>query len=107
LPRAKQTDLAVAWIRALAHAPPADIAPRLESLFGQLDGICDAYSTNTHFALSELSVVESAVFALLAHLHAPDDVLRARLEEEEFIIRRRIHQSVQAALARSGPATAP
>jgi hypothetical protein len=60
--------LACAYARAVGQRPSGEALGRLEELFRRLEPRPDTFTTATHYALLDLSVIESAVFALL-----PDD----------------------------------
>ena len=93
-----QTALACAYCQALAQAPLELALARFMELFRRLKGVRDMFSTHTHFSLARLEVVEAAVLALVSEevVHDPD-ALRL-LDEDEYLVRRRIHRDVKAAL---------
>jgi hypothetical protein len=98
-----QTQLAVAYVRSLAWAPLETTAVYLQELFDRLEGVRDTYTTASHFSVSQLDVVEAAV---LAAVEAVDHRLNRWLEEDERVIRRRIHhdmRTIEAALAPGRP----
>jgi membrane associated rhomboid family serine protease len=57
--------LACAYTRAVGHEQPAEALKRLEELFQGMELRPDTFTTSTHYALLELSVVEAAALALL------------------------------------------
>ncbi|GEN09525.1 hypothetical protein SAMN05443572_109179 [Myxococcus fulvus] len=83
---------------ALSHAP-ADLAlSGLARLSEVLPMVTDSYNTNSHFCLS---VVELADMLVLGHVEvARGSGERARgwLDEDEFLVRRRIHQELEERL---------
>ena len=95
----RQTLLARAYIQTLGFAPPVRAKDRLGELFGSLRGISDAYSTSSHFFLSQLAIAEALVFALAGEAGASDQSTRRFLDEEEFLIRRRIHRDLRETMA--------
>ncbi len=102
LNRENQTALACAYIAALAHAP-ADLAlPRMHEVFEQAPGVSDTYHTASHYSRSQLSVVEAAVLALVSDAFSLNTQARRLLDEDEFLVRRRVHRDVRAAMREAG-----
>jgi hypothetical protein len=94
----KQTLVAKAYIQALGLAPARPAGERLLELFQELRGINDAFSTGTHFSLSQLGVAETLVLSLSGDIGLLDPALQKRLDEEEFHVRKRIHHDLRAAM---------
>jgi hypothetical protein len=59
------TTLACTYAATVGQAPVEVARERLGELFGKLQGIRDTYTTNTHFGLSQLDVVEATVLAVV------------------------------------------
>ena len=93
-----QTALARAYCQTLGQAPLEFGLGRLMELFRRLRGVRDMFTTHTHFSLSRLEVVEAAVLALVGDETAFDPDARRLLDEDEYLVRRRIHRDVRAAL---------
>lgn len=94
----QQTPLACAYASALGHAAVDVAFERLEELFGRLRGISDTFTTNSHYSLSQLDVVEAAVLALVSDEFIVGEAGRRWLEDDEFLVRRRIHRDMRAML---------
>lgn len=94
----EQTKLACAYIMALSQAPVQEAMPRLYELFEKLTGIRDNFTTNSHYSLSQLDVVEATVLAIVSEDFTPDKTARRWLDDDEFFIRRRVHRDVRRAL---------
>jgi hypothetical protein len=99
LPPVEQTRLACGTIAALGHAPLEAALLGLEEIFHRLERVHDSYTTNSHYSASRLDVIEAVVLALVS-----DDLLfdrsgRRWLDDDEYLVRRRIHRDVRAALA--------
>jgi len=100
-----KTQLVCAYIDALAHAPIAFAVPRIQELFNtgaaekKLAGVVDNRTNATAYmlAISPLQVVESAVLALCGEDFGLDRESRRWLDEDEFLVRRRIHRDVRPA----------
>lgn len=97
-----QSAVALAYVRALGHAPTDLTVARLEELFSSITGVSDTHLSQTHFSRSQLGVIEGAVLALVSDEQLVDIASRTRLDEEEFLIRRRIHRDVDGAVKASG-----
>ena len=61
----EQTPLARAYAFAVGQAPPEAARTRLEELFHRLQGIQDTFTTNTHYSLLQLEVVEGVILGLV------------------------------------------
>jgi FtsH ternary system domain X7 len=94
-----QTKLACAYIAALGQAPVEQALERYRELFSGLRGVTDSFTTNSHYSLSQLDVVEALVLAIASDDFTPDKAGRRWMDDDEFLIRRRIHRDVRAALA--------
>ena len=56
----------------------------------------DQHTTSTHFLLSELDVVEATVLALVSDEASLSPASRRWLDEDELLVRRRIHRDMRA-----------
>ena len=111
LKSARQAKLACAYLNALGYAPVDVALPRMEELFGyetppgggapkpRLDRLRAPLTTTTHFSLFHLDVVEATVLALVSEEFTLNSESRRWLDEDEFLVRRRIHRDVRAAMA--------
>jgi hypothetical protein len=61
----EQTDLACAYARTLGYAPAALAQGHLEELFSRLEGVRDTFTTNSHYSLSHLDVIEAVVLSVV------------------------------------------
>lgn len=98
----EQTRLACAYLRALGQAPAELALPRVQELFHRLEGIFDGALMKYHFSLTRLNVAEAAVLALVSEDFTLDRAARRWLDEDEYVVRRRIHRDVRTALAQAG-----
>lgn len=89
--------LARALARALRRVPEEDAEPRLAQLAEQLPTINDQYNTNSHFCLSAVHFVESLIMGYLDEDLALGELGKRWLDEDEFLVRRRIHRDFQQA----------
>ena len=67
-----------------------------QELFHRLQGIKDTFTTNTHYSLLQLDVVEAVVMAVVNEDSALGADARRWLDDDEFIVRRRIHRDFHA-----------
>ena len=104
LPPVQKTNLACAYVSAVGQASIEIALPLIEELFqsradggGQknLAGVKDQQTTSTHFSLSQLDVVEATVLALVSDEASLSPASRRWLDEDEFLVRRRIHRDVR------------
>jgi hypothetical protein len=69
---------------------------RVEELFQRLHGVTDSQTTNTHYSLARLRLVEAAVLAVVNDDFALGPTVRRWLDDDEYRVRRRIHRDVRA-----------
>lgn len=101
LPVLAKASLACAYVSAVGQAPLEIAWPLLEELFAKrdgranLEGVRDNFVTNSHFSLSQLDIVEATVLTLVSDVFVLSREAQAWLEEDEFLVRRRIHRDVR------------
>ncbi len=98
LPPRQQTRLALTYAATLGQAPPELALAGIEELFRKLDGIHDTFTTNSHFSLSQLDFIQAVVLAVATEDFAVGGLARHWLEDDEFLVRRRIHRDMSAAV---------
>jgi hypothetical protein len=91
-----QAELACAYVSALGQAPMEFALSRMMEFFRRVEGVYDNFTTVTHYSLTRLNVVEAMMLALISDDFTLD---RQRLDDDEFLVRRRIHRDVRAAMA--------
>jgi hypothetical protein len=101
LPARDQTQLACAYARAVGQAPVEVAQKRLEEIFRQLKGIKDTYTTSSHFSVSQVDVVENVVLAVVSDDFTVGTQARRWLDDDEFLVRRRIHRDLRTLMDRS------
>jgi hypothetical protein len=102
---AVKANLASAYVAAVGQAPLEIALPLLRELYARdgqtnkpvLHGVADAFATSTHYSLSQLRIVEATVLTLISDEHVLSAETRRWLEEDEFLVRRRIHRDVRQA----------
>ncbi len=101
LPARDQTQLACSYARAVGRAPVEAAQKRLEELFKSLRGIKDTYTTTSHFSVSQLDVIESVVLAVVSDDFTMGTQARRWLDDDEFLVRRRIHRDLRALMEKN------
>ena len=93
-----QTALACGYVRALGLTPVGSAVPRVAELFETLGRITDTFTTNSHYSLSKLDLFEAIAATLAGDDFLLGEAGRRWLEDDEYLVRRRIHRDVRAAL---------
>ena len=91
----KQATVAMAYISAIGQAPLKEAIDRLEDLFENLEGIQDSNTVNSHYSLKQVDIIETLINTVVSDDFVTDKKTLRWLDEEEFLIRRRIHQEMQ------------
>ncbi|MCA9065612.1 MAG: hypothetical protein KDA96_21235, partial [Planctomycetaceae bacterium] len=95
----KQTDLAMSYISAVGQAPLQDAMDRLQDLFLNLTGIRDGQTVSSHYSLKQLDIVETLVQTIVSDTFTMDRNSQRWMDDEEFLIRRRIHRDMKERMA--------
>jgi hypothetical protein len=96
LPHRDQNPLACAYARAVGQATVSVAQKRLEEIFQHLRGVKDTFTTSSHFSVSQLDLVESVVLAVVSDDFTMGTQGRRWLDDDEFLVRRRIHRDWRA-----------
>lgn len=83
--------LAVAW----SQTPRERAIAGLRQLSGLLPSITDSFNTNSHFCLSVVSFIDAIALGLATRDLALGEVARRFLDEDEYLVRRRIHRDLE------------
>jgi hypothetical protein len=95
-----QTPLACVYARTVGQAPVAVAQKRLEEIFTSVKGVKDSFMTSSHFSVFQLDLIEAVVLAVVSDDFTLGTQARRWLDEDEFLVRRRIHRDVRAVMAR-------
>ena len=104
LPPIEQRDLACAYINCISHAPVEAAIGMISELYQvkgkkrSLANIKDSMTTSSHFSISQLDLVETTILALVSDEFSLNEESRRWLDEDEFLVRRRIHDDVRNAV---------
>lgn len=97
-----RTELAIAYAEALGFAPPRIALGRLEEIFQLLERVTVTGSTNRYFTLKPLQLIDAVVRSVVTEDFALGPAVRGWLDDDEFLIRRRIHRDMSAVLRDGG-----
>jgi hypothetical protein len=96
------TRLVQAYISALGQGPVDEALDRIQELFVKLQKIPIGFTTASHFSRLHLNIVEEVIRSLISDNIAMGDQARRWLDDDEFLVRRRIHGDMKKLLAQSG-----
>lgn len=91
----EKTRLACAYVTTLGQAPVDVALHGIEEMFTRLQGVHDNFMTSLYYSLSQLDVIEAVVLAIVTEDFALGSQARRWLDEDEYLVRRRIHQDLQ------------
>ncbi len=104
LPSVEQKSLSCAYLDAVSQAPVEEALGRVQQIFSlnekgepELPRISDSMTTCSHFSISQLDVVEAAVLSLISDDFSLSTEARRWLDEDEFLVRSRIHRDMHRA----------
>jgi hypothetical protein len=100
----RYVSIACAYISALGHGPVEDALARAEELLklGEKGKLSNTRTWSTHYSWFHLNIVEAIVLALANEEFALGPAARRWLGDDEYLVRRRIHADVRAALSQAG-----
>jgi hypothetical protein len=91
--------LASSYALTVGQGPVESATTRLEELFKQLSGTVDTYTTSRYYYLLQFDVLESAVRAVASDDFTLGSNARRWLDDDEYIVRRRIHRDLRHLIA--------
>lgn len=97
LPMPERLRLTRALSRALGAAPIQYAISGLDALQKKLDVVTDSFNTNTHVCLSVVDFMEALTLGYASEDLAIDHVARRFLDDDEYLVRRRIHRDLSVA----------
>jgi hypothetical protein len=98
---ARQTELACTYATALGYAPVDQTQERVDELFHRLEGVRDTFTTSSYYSRFQLAFVESVVLALVSEDFTLGTAVRRWLDDEEFLVRQRIHRDLREWMAQA------
>ena len=96
------TKIATAYISALGQGPVDEALNRIEELFERMERLRNGFATQSHFSQFHLNIVEEVVRSLMTDNMALGDQARRWLDDDEYLVRRRIHADMRELLATHG-----
>jgi hypothetical protein len=97
----ERTALALAYAEALGFAPGVIALGRLEELFQRLPRVTVQCSSNCYYTLHPLRLIDTVVRSVVTDEFSLGAAVRAWLDEDEFLIRQRVHRDMAAILRES------
>jgi hypothetical protein len=94
--------LSCAYAAALGQAPVELSLAKYLELFPRLGRIWDCRETRYYVSISQLQLIETVVLAMVSDDFVLGQNARRWLDEDEFLVRRRIHRDVRDVLAQAG-----
>lgn len=91
-----------AYISALGQAPIDLALPRIEELFENMERLQNTFTTSRYYSVLHLGIVEEVIRSLINDNLAFGDQARRWLDDDEFLVRRRIHKNMKSLLMQSG-----
>ena len=95
---ALRASLACTYCTTLAQAPVEKALGQLEDLFLKLRDIDAEFSTKDYYSRTQLEIVDSFILAVASDDFSLDKSGRKWVDDDEFLIRRRVHADVRAAM---------
>jgi hypothetical protein len=90
-----RAELACTYALTAGQTPVEAAQKRLEELFVKLPPIKDTLTTQSHYFLLHLNVVEAAVLAVVSDDFTMGTNARRWLDEDEYLVRKRIHRDLR------------
>ena len=100
----RYVSLTCAYVATLGHGPVDDALGRVEEVLtsGRTGKLPNTYTSRSHYSRFHLNIVEAVVLALASEEFALGPAARRRLDDDEYLVRRRIHRDVRVALSQAG-----
>jgi len=98
------TPLAQAYVSALGQGPADTGLVRIVELFGKMDParVANSFTTSRFYSRFHLNLVEEVVLAVVNDDFALGPAGRRWLDEDEYLVRRRIHADLRKQLSAGG-----
>ncbi|HEY8503730.1 MAG TPA: hypothetical protein VIL46_04055, partial [Gemmataceae bacterium] len=93
------TKLARTYVSVLGQAPVDRALDRIEEMFRRMDGLTNTFTTATHYSRLHLNVIEEVVRSVVSEDFAMGPTARRWLDDDEYLVRRRIHRDLRAMMA--------
>jgi hypothetical protein len=97
--RQPRANLACAYATTLGHAPLEFAQDRLVELFQRLESVATSWHTTPGYCILQVKLVESVVLAVVSDEFTQGAELRRWLDDDEYLIRKRIHRDMRAMMS--------
>jgi hypothetical protein len=98
----KITKLIQAYVSALSQGPLQDALNRLDELFDKMERLPNTFTTSSFFSRLHLNIVEEVIRSLVSESSTLGSQARRWLDDDEYLVRRRIHADMRKLLASHG-----
>ena len=95
-------NLAVTYATVLGQAPVELALARIQELFKKMRRQKDTFTSNKYYSRLHLSVIEAVVLAVVHEDFAMGPGARRWMDDDEYLVRRRVHRDHKALLAKAG-----
>jgi cellulose synthase operon protein C len=96
MPMPSRLEVTRALARAVSHAPVDYATATLDAMTDRLESITDSFNTNSHVCVSVIAFMESIIFGYASEDLGVSEAGRQRLDEDEYLIRKRIQRETSA-----------
>jgi FtsH ternary system domain X7 len=94
--------LARSYVCALAQGPVDEALTRIEEMFQNMAELPNTFTSAPWYSRLHLQIVEEVVRAMVSDSFKLSETARRYLDDDEFLVRRRIHGDMRKLLAQSG-----
>src|SRR5262249_60157907 len=98
----EKNPLSCTYATALGQAPVELSLAKYLELFPRIGRIWDTLETRHYFSQSQLPLIESVGLAMVSDDFVLGQNARRWLDEDEYLVRRRIHRDLRAVMAQAG-----
>jgi hypothetical protein len=98
---AERGNLACTYAATLGHAPLELAQKRMVELFTKLESVATSWYTTPGYCALQLKLAEAVVLAIVSDDFTQGSQMRRWLDEDEFLVRKRIHEDMRALMAQS------
>jgi hypothetical protein len=101
---AEYTKLAQAYVTAVGQGPSDTGLPRITELFWKMEPtrVMNTFTTAPYYSRLHLNLIEDVILAVVSDEFALGPAGRKWLDDDEYLVRRRIHADMKRARERSG-----
>jgi hypothetical protein len=97
-----RANLACTYAATLGHAPLETARKRMVELFTKMQSVATSWHTTPGYCALQLKLAEAVVLAIVSDDFVQGAQLRRWLDEDEYLVRKRIHEDMRALMAQSG-----